>query len=191
MKRMKSTIQEEAMKTLRSGLLELEQRLDGILDSTVSTIRQETAQKLDNAVSVTIENTMRDMVMPHIENVVSEMKTQINGYMNTLAGAKDITNLNKQVSRLSSDILFVKQLLENSVPKNDQCKLTEDDVDNLVRTQEFNRLLDDLCLECNHGLVLYAMRQIDQAGYDWMDANAFLIVSIANLVWFHSCFKRS
>ena len=110
MKRMKNTIQEEAMKTLRSGLLELEQRLDGILDSTVSTIRQETAQKLDNAVSVTIENTMRDMVMPHIENVVSEMKTQINGYMNTLAGAKDITNLNKQVSRLSSDILFVKQL---------------------------------------------------------------------------------
>ena len=175
-------IQEETARAVAASMQQLRQQLDENFATALETMRKDSGERIEKAIASSVGAAMKNAVIPHVQSVVGEMKTQIQKGIGAVSGTGGLAAMNQHIAQLEEDVGYLKQLMERNVPQLQQSALTESEVDAMVESQDINRLLNELCASENHHLVIYAMEQIQNSGYEWMDTNPFLIVSVANVV---------
>lgn len=174
-------VQEEVDRSVAAYMQGLRQQMDGSFAAVLQAMRKETAERMEKAIASSVGTAMKNMVIPHVQSVVGEMKSQIQKGLGTMS-AGGVASMGQHLAQLEEDVGYLKQLMERNVPHLQPSALTEGEIDAMVESQDINRLLNELCASANHHLVIYAMEQIQNSGYEWMDTNPFLIVSVANVV---------
>ena len=182
METVRAMVQEEIASTVAVYMQQLRQQLDSNFASVLETMRKESSERMEKAIASSVGNAMKTMVVPHVQSVVGEMKSQIQKGVGAISGTGGLVAMGQQLAQLEEDVGYLKQLMEQNAPHLQPSVLTESEIDGMVESQDINRLLNELCAPGNHSLVIYAMEQIQNSGYEWMDTNPFLIVSVANVV---------